>query len=52
MPNIALETLFERLLGRLDVRTSACAVPDWKAVRAARNGRVAWPFARDWAGKK
>jgi hypothetical protein len=46
MPNTALETLFERLLERLDVHTPVCAVPDWRRVR------VAWQFARDWAGRK
>jgi predicted AAA+ superfamily ATPase len=61
MPNTALETLFERL----DVRTPACAAPDWSAQagtlkpilhpqrgRGARNGQVAWQFALDWAGRQ
>jgi predicted AAA+ superfamily ATPase len=28
------------------------AALQWSAGRGARNGRVAWQFARDWAGKK
>ena len=29
-----------------------CAALQWSLGRGARNGRVAWQFARDWAGKQ
>jgi predicted AAA+ superfamily ATPase len=28
------------------------AALQWSLGRGARNGRVAWQFARDWAGKQ
>ncbi len=28
------------------------AALQWSLGRGARNGRVAWQFARDWAGKR